>query len=159
MLLSEEASHLLNGATYATVVPLIDGVRGVDAIVEAVAGSLDPAMVQYALLRLEAAGYLTESRPEIEPGVAAFWDGLRRDGDAEAAVSALRAARVRVCSVGAVPTHGFIEALGRFGVTVASAADTGEESRFCSELDVVLTDDYLAEALLPLDAAARAAHR
>lgn len=155
LLLAEDSAHLLSGAIYATVVPLIDGVRSIDDIVDAADGALDPAVVRYALLRLESAGYLIESQPEIGPEVSAFWDGLGCDADT--ALSGLRAASVRVFSVGSGTSHRFIEALSQFGVT--ASAHSGENGSSHSDLDIVLTDDYLAEALLSFDAQARAAQR
>ena len=157
LLLSEYDAHLLSGETYAKVVPLIDAVRSIDDIVDAVDGTLDPAVVRYALMRLESAGYLTESRPEITPDESAFWDGLGLD--AAEALTALRSARVRVFSVGSVPDHKFSEALGQFGLTVSRPADDGDDGGSHSDLDIVLTDDYLADTLLPFDAEARAQHR
>lgn len=157
VLVSEDAAHLLSGTVYAKLVPLIDGVRSVDDIVDAAEGMVDAAVVHYALMRLEAAGYLTESRPEITADVSAFWDGF--DRDAGEALTALRSARVRVRSVGSTNTHGLSEALRQFDVTVSHSAGGGDNGDSGHDLDIVLTDDYMADALLPFDAEARATQR
>ncbi len=158
LLLSEDGGWLLRGKAYEKIVPLIDGVRGSVVVVAAAEDNgLDSSVAWYTLLRMEAAGHLTESRPEIDPDVAAFWDGLGLD--AAEALAALRSARARVSSVGLVASDRFSDALGQFGITVSLSADDVADGSFHSDLDIVLTDDYLADALLPFDAEARAAQR
>ena len=65
LILSEEAAKALHGNVYEKIVPLIDGLRGTDEIVDALAGQMDAAKAYYVLALLEKNGYLTESTPEI----------------------------------------------------------------------------------------------
>ena len=158
MLLSDEGVHVLPGSAYEDVVALVDGRRSSDEVVTAaVERGLDAATAWYVLRKLESAGYLVESRPEIERDVGAFWSGLGVDpGEA---LAALRATPVRVFSVGSTAADCLSRALRRCGIPSSvpsfDRAAAGSERDF----DIVLADDYLADALLPLDAAARSLRR
>lgn len=155
LLLHEDGHHLLPGAAYAVVVPLVDGARTSEEIVaEAMRGGLDAAVAWYALQRLESSGYLIDGRADVAADVAAFWSGL--GVDPAAAVSALRAARVRVHATGSVDATDFTQVLEQCGICCADEAAAPGAWR---DLDVVLARDYLDEALLPFDAAARSASR
>ena len=162
LLLAERASFVLRGHAYRQIVPLIDGRRSAHDIVAAVAGAVEPATAWYALLRLEQAGHIVEHDPAGDRGADAFW--LNLGGDPAAAAAALGAAAVRVFADGAAcrrVAERFRAALEQFGITapaggaLAAAAAPGARS----DLDVVLTDDYLSDALPGFDAAARAAGR
>ena len=63
LILSEEAAKALHGGAYEKIVPLIDGRRSTDEIVDALAGQVDAARVYYVLNGMEAKGYLTEAHP------------------------------------------------------------------------------------------------
>ncbi len=158
MLLSDEGVHVLPGSAYADVVPLVDGRRSSDEVVTtAVERGLEPATAWYVLRKLESAGYLIESRPEMDRDVGAFWSGL--EVDPGEALAALRATRVRVFSVSSTAADSLGRALARCGI--ASSAPSLEEAGAGSErdFDIVFADDYLADALLPFDAAARSLRR
>jgi len=73
LILSEEAARALHGGAYEKIVPLMDGQRRTDEIVDALAGQVDAARVYYVLNGLESKGYLTEATPDIPASVAAFW--------------------------------------------------------------------------------------
>src|SRR6478735_5135668 len=98
LVLSEDTAKVLHGGAYEKIVPLIDGQRTTDEIVNALSGDVDAAKIYYALALLETNGHLAESTPEIAPATAAFWHGMGIEP--RAAIEALRAKRVRVRSVG-----------------------------------------------------------
>ncbi|MGH7710873.1 MAG: TOMM precursor leader peptide-binding protein, partial [Gemmatimonadaceae bacterium] len=60
-LLSRDGDMILEGAVYERLVPLLDGRRTADAIVDALGGDVHPAEVYYALARLQRAGVLAEA--------------------------------------------------------------------------------------------------
>ena len=165
LLLTEQGGRVVRGAAAARVAALIDGERSADEIVETVSGVLDPARAWSALMRLEAGGHLVEGRRAGDPAVAAFWWSLGLDPSAAAA--ALAAARVRLHG----PSRCLVERLGvalrSFGVAAEASGPTlpdaaperTESSAGGVVLDVVLTDDYLSDALPAFDDAARAGGR
>ena len=61
LVLSKEAVRALHGSAYEKIVPLINGRRSTDDIVDALAGQVDAASVYYALNAMETNGYLTEA--------------------------------------------------------------------------------------------------
>ncbi len=149
LVLSEDSTKALHGKLYELLVPLIDGSRSVDAIVDALAGQADAAKVYYALALLEKNGHLTENAPEIPLATAAFWHGL--GVEPRAAVSALRAKTVRVRAVGNADATPLRRALDELGIA-ASEGDT-------ADFEAVVTDDYLNAGLAEINAAALRAGR
>jgi bacteriocin biosynthesis cyclodehydratase domain-containing protein len=149
LLLSEEGSAALFGAAYEKIVPLIDGHRSVDEIVDALAGQVDPARVYYVLNRLEAKGYLCEPTPDIASGVAAFWQSMGIG--AEAVQEALSTKSVAVVSIGNVDSAPMIHALEAIGAKIG-ATDK-------ADLLLVVTDDYLRTELAQINEAALASKR
>lgn len=80
LILSEDAAKALHGGTYEKIVPLIDGRRSTDEIVDVLACQADAATVYYVLNILEAKGYLVEASPDMPPGaVASTLRGKRVD--------------------------------------------------------------------------------
>ncbi|GAB1394988.1 TOMM precursor leader peptide-binding protein [Rhodocyclaceae bacterium] len=149
LILSETLTKALHGAAYEKVVPLIDGRRSSDAIVDALADEVEAAKVYYVLQRLEAQGYLAEAHPDIAPDVAAFW--YAADIDPAMAQAALQEKRVAVQCVGAAddaPLRAALEAMGVRQVVPALA-----------DLWLVLTDDYLNAELDRINTEALQAQR
>ena len=133
LILSEEAAKVLHGGAYEQIVPLIDGQRNTDAIVDALTGKVDAARAYYMLSTMESSGYLTEATPDIPPSAAAFWH--RAGIDPAVALAALRDKRVAVITCGLVDAsalHGSLEAMG---IQVSTQAE--------ADLWLTLTDDYL----------------
>ena len=159
LLVSEEETFVLDGPEYEQVAPLIDGRRSADEIVRALAGAVDPARAWYALMRLEKAGHITEHVPGIDREAAAFW--LAQHVDPASAAAALGAAAVRVFADRRPLGERLGAALNGLGVAVAAVAriDAADTAGGRSDLDVVVTDDYLSDGLLRFDEAARAAQR
>jgi oxazoline/thiazoline synthase len=149
LVLSEAAARALHGGAYETIVPLIDGARSTDEIVDALAGEVDAATVYYVVNEMEAKGYLAEATPDIPVGVAAFWHGAGIEP--AAALTALRDKRVAVQSVGGVDRAPMRRALKALGIRPGTQART--------ELHLVVTDDYLRTDLEPINAAALNAKR
>ena len=154
-LLSEEHSRLLQGKSYEVIAPLINGERSSDEIIAATKGRLDPSIAWYALMQLESVGFIRESQPHITTEFSAFWEGL--GVDPAKALTKLRGTHVRVCSTGLTSneTHQFSETLGQFGIKVSSFTEADLAAPTPSDLDIVLTNDYLSEDLLSFDKAFR----
>src|ERR1700741_5401197 len=72
-LLTETLPTVLNGALNERVCPLIDGVRSVDDIVDALRADIQPAQVYYALDLLERRGFVEEADDTIAAAEHAFW--------------------------------------------------------------------------------------
>src|SRR5947209_9305492 len=73
LILSEGAARALHGGAYEKIVPLMNGRRSTDEIVDALAGEVDAARAYFVLNSMESSGYLTEPTPDIPPSAAAFW--------------------------------------------------------------------------------------
>lgn len=144
LLLSEDGAKALHGQLYEALVPLIDGNRSVDQIVDALVGRADPAKVFYALLLLEKMGYLTEAAPDISPETAAFWHGLGIEP--LAALQSLRSQRVGVHALGGVDAGPMRRALEDQGIAVCDDAQ--------ADFTLVVTDDYLRVGVEHFNAAA-----
>ena len=149
LILSEEAAKALHGGAYEKIVPLIDGQRSTDEIVDALAGQVDAARVYYVLNGMEAKGYLTEATPDIPASVAAFWHAAGIEP--AAALAALRDKRVAVQTIGEVDSAAMLSALEAMGVQLGTQQQ--------ADLWLVLTDDYLRADLAAINAAALQANR
>lgn len=144
LVLSEEAAKALHGSAYEKIVPLMDGQRSTDEIVDALAGQVDVAKVYYVLNSMAAKGYLTEAAPHIPASVAAFWHGAGIEP--AAAQAALQEKRVAVQTIGELDCAAMLFALEAMQVKLA----TPERA----DLRLVLTDDYLRPDLAAINAAA-----
>lgn len=133
LLLSEAGAKALHGSVYEAVVPLLDGRRSSEEVVDALAGRVAAAKVYYALLRLEKNGYIGEHAPELASEETAFWHGLGLEP--RAARTALGRGSVNLIALTPAFAAPVREALAELGVAVATP---GQDS----ELDLVLTDDY-----------------
>ena len=155
LLLTERGAFALREAAFRHVIPLIDGQRSAEEIVAALDGVLDPATAWHALMQLEAAGHIVE-RDAAGGADAAFW--LTLGADPAAAAAALGNSTVRIFSKRpslAARCGAALEAFGAPAPTVAALNGTAPgEPR--TDLDILLTDDYLDEALPAFGAAARA---
>jgi len=136
-LLWETGQAVLHGPIYEAVAPLIDGQRSSDEIVEKLSADTPLARIYYALHQLESRGYLMEADDSVPAHEAALWSiqGI----DPVAARQRLAVSSVELRMVGGVEEHEapFKAALEALGVRTSAAGD----------LLVVLTDDYLRDAL------------
>ncbi|WP_199248171.1 TOMM precursor leader peptide-binding protein [[Phormidium] sp. ETS-05] len=146
-ILSEKSSVELANPLYQKISKLIDGVNTVDDIVEKIIPSLLPqepnlqdfiaagVEVFSALVRMEREGYIVESNDSLASNLAAYCDTL--NVDYTDAYSRLQTTRVAIKSCGYVGTSEFITMLESLGIQVSCEGD----------IEVVLTDDYLADGL------------
>ncbi len=114
LLLSEKTARAFYGTPYELVVPLIDGHRTADDIVDALSGRLDAATAYYTLATLEKRGVLSEAAPEIPPEQAAFWHGLGLEP--RAALAALEKRTAALFTVGELAPDAIAAALQEAGV-------------------------------------------
>lgn len=144
LLLSENGASALHGQVYEWIVPLLDGRRSTDEIVDALANRVDGARVYYALMLLEKNGHVAERAPDLPRETTAFWQGL--DLTPNEAIEAVGAKRVRVRTVGEADATPIVGALQSSQV-VLTDDDT-------ADFEVAVTDDYLRATLHELNAAA-----
>jgi bacteriocin biosynthesis cyclodehydratase domain-containing protein len=149
LILSEEAAKALHGSAYEKIVPLIDGQRSTDEIVDALMGEVDAAKVYYVVNDMESKGCLTEATPDIPVSVAAFWHGAGIEPAAE--LAALRDRGVAVLPIGELDSAAMLSALEAMGVKLRTQEH--------ADLWLVLTDDYLRADLASINAAALQANR
>ncbi|RDU95495.1 TOMM precursor leader peptide-binding protein [Trinickia dinghuensis] len=149
LILSEDNIWALTGTPYEKIVPLIDGHRSTDEIVDALAGAVDAARVYYAIGQLHEQGHVVEATPEIEPSVAAFWQAA--GVDAASAQAALQGKSVALRSLGMADVAGLRAALDAMSIPVAPPEH--------ADLLVVLTDDYLRPELAAINADALQANQ
>src|SRR5258705_7859420 len=78
-LLSESDPIVLSGPLYTQLIPLLDGQRSVETILDALKGQSPFMAIQYALSSLEQKGYITDNllaESSLTPEAAAFWTSL-----------------------------------------------------------------------------------
>ena len=130
-LLSETGTVMLGGRLPKLLVPLIDGQRSVDEIVNELAGHASAAQVYYALLELERQGYLIEGAMPLGRTEAAWWSA--QGIDPRTASQRLAESSVAVVALGDVAVEPLRSALRSVGLMAS------EPGQFL----IVLTDDYL----------------
>ena len=129
LLTSESFNTLLRGRVHRDLLPLLDGRRGREDIVAALAGAHPGTDIGAALTALAARGYVVSGEHGMEPGRAAYWSAL--GASPRHAEDALAASRVAVLGDGDGRLAERLAALG-VGVVADGAA-----------LSVVLCADYL----------------
>ena len=153
VLLAEDDYAIFTGTIYEEVGPLLTGALDEAAIVETLRGTLQPQEVYYALLQLEAKGYLCDAaQPAPPPMESAYW---QLSGVTAGALHDLARCRVSVAESAGLPpglAARFRERLRARGLAVL---DNGGPA----DLTVVLTSDYLAPEHAAQNAAAIAAGR
>lgn len=151
-LLTENGHTVLTGRIYEMVVPLINGQRSLDEIVDCLSEQLSPAKAYYAVSLLEKKGYLMENQNCQIPDMSAFWtaNGL----DPAKAENRLKTTPISISSIGSnLDVDLFIQALASLGMAslgMASwgmsswgMASWGMETGNDTDFNVVVTDDYL----------------
>jgi bacteriocin biosynthesis cyclodehydratase domain-containing protein len=133
--ISELGHSVLNGPLFERVVPLIDGQRVSDDIVEELQALHSPAEVYYALTVLERKGYLRESGTSLSVGEATYW-GVEQIAT-EAVARHLAEIEVSLTCVGGVRAEGLVELLRAWHVRVGDNGTFG----------AVVTDDFLRPVL------------
>jgi oxazoline/thiazoline synthase len=148
-LLSDDDAVWLGGALYGALVPLVDGRREVDELVEALEDRYPAAEVYYAVTQLAAKGYLAEAEPSVAPAVAAWWHS--QGVSAAQAARALGATQVSLVRISDTPGDTALEeALGAAGVSLVKSG---------GDLTLALVDDYLRPTIAELNREAMASGR
>jgi oxazoline/thiazoline synthase len=148
VLLSELSSVILGGASYARIVPLLDGRHEASDIVDRLEPEVSAPEVYFALMQLRSAGYLVDAADAADTsrGERAFWDALGVDG-----VSSPRTPGVHISAIECEGGSLLAEALESAAIRVV---DGGEAS-----LHIVVVDDYLRPELGAMNEEALAARR
>ena len=135
-LLSERDSLVLTGRIYQLLMPLIDGHRTGEEIVDLLQGKVSAAEVFYALMLMEKKGYIVESNNPLPDNLAIFCEHL--NVPLQTAYQRLQTTQVKVNSLGLnMPVSEFCDALQALHIKVSEDAD----------LELVLTDNYLHDGL------------
>ena len=135
LLLSEDGNRSLHGRLYEHIVPLINGNRTSDEIVDSLEGRLSPAETYYTLSQLEKKGYITEAANTLPDGEAAYWWG--QDIDPIQIRDSFKNSKVSITSYGDIATDSLKEALGSFDIRIGNK----------QKLDIIVTDNYLRTGL------------
>ncbi len=155
-LLGEQEQFVLKGRLYELVASTLDGRRTIREIIDALEGHAHPAEVYYTIDSLLDKGYLVDASPEIDVGVAAFWQSLGIEPcAAKERLDAVSVAVMRVGGETGVETGAGAEATANDGGDIEPARRALEAAglRVDAQADLVLviTDDYLAPELEALN--------
>ncbi len=131
VLLGEDRRHLLKGAVYEHVTPLLTGQHSTDEIVDRLVDACSAEEVYYAVSQLVARGFVREAGGGVGQGTEAFWDGAGIGP--VLAERRLAAWSVRVEQLGEPLLVDAASVLRQHGLCVEQEA----------AIDVVLTSDYL----------------
>ena len=134
-LLSERGAIILHERPYQLLVPLLDGNRTSDEIVELLQDKLPATYIYYVLMELERRGYLTENERIIPSNLAIFCEHL--NVNIKDAYRRLQETKVGVKALGSLSASEFILTLESLQIQVSEEAN----------LEIVLTDNYLREEL------------
>ncbi|MDI1480107.1 TOMM precursor leader peptide-binding protein [Polyangium sp. y55x31] len=137
LFIGEGRYFVVSGQVYARVVPMLDGRRSTDEIIELLLGEIPPAEIYHALLVLAQNGHVEEACQALPEGAAAFWNALGLD--TLTAAEHLVAKAVCVMAIGEVPEADLRARLGVLGVREAREEE--------AHLAVALVDDYLQNGL------------
>ena len=138
LLLNENASRVLRGDLYERLIPLLDGTRSADQLVEELTPEFSTAQVYFTLISLQSRNYLCQGLRTLSPQAAAYWSDLGLD--AEQAVALIQASRVALQPLGLPDGHSTLkqmgQALANLGLTVVDAEAE-------ADLTVVVCETYL----------------
>lgn len=137
-LLSERGAIVLSDRLYQLLVPLLDGNRTADEIVEQLQDKLPASYIYYALMELEQRGYLVENEEVLPINLARFCQHLTIS--TEDACRRLQATKVAIKTLGSLSASALIATLESLQIKVAKEAN----------FEVVLTDDYLRAELVEI---------
>lgn len=147
VLTSELHTTLLQGRLFEKVIPLLDGRRSADDLIDQLQGQVEPPEVYYVLAQLERRKLLVEGVPETPDSLAALW--ALQEIDPGSAERRLADTTVMLTSFGAAAVSALRALLEALQVRVAEAGPCG----------VVVTDDYLCQGLQDYNRQALAAGR
>jgi ribosomal protein S12 methylthiotransferase accessory factor len=138
-LLSERDAILLSDRLYQLLVPLVDGTRSADEIVEQLQDQLPAQHIYYALMELEQRGYLVENQEVLPANIAIFCEHL--NVNVKNAYQRLQTTKVAVQALGSLSALELIAILESLQIQVTQEGD----------IEVVLTDDYLRTELVEIN--------
>ncbi len=139
--------YLLKGKLYVRIVPLLDGARTMDGIVDALKPDAPPEKAYYALMTLEKKGYIAPPpAPDGRPlAQAAFWHGL--DADAKEAAERLAGTSVAVVPIGNTSGDAAALSAALAALEISAAGEGGGEA----SLAVAVVEDYLQTGLAEMN--------
>jgi oxazoline/thiazoline synthase len=134
-LVSERGAIVLSDRLLQSLVPLLDGNRTADEIVEHLQDKIPAPYIYYALMELEQKGYLVENKATLPENLAIFCQYL--NVDLKEAYHRLQTTKVALKAIGNLSAAELASMLESLHIQVAEEAD----------LEVVLTDSYLRTEL------------
>lgn len=137
-LLSERGAIVLSDRLYQLLVPLLDGNRTANEIVEQLQDKLPASYIYYALMELEQRGYLVENEEVLHINLTRFCQHLNIS--TEDACRRLQATKVAIKALGSLSASALIATLESLQIKVAKEAN----------FEIVLTDDYLQAELVEI---------
>src|ERR1043165_5243981 len=90
LLMAEDRHAALSGAAFAALVPLLNGERSGDSIVDELADRFSPTEIYHSLLVLERNGQIEEGGAPLREADAAFWNCFGIDSLSAVAAMASR---------------------------------------------------------------------
>jgi bacteriocin biosynthesis cyclodehydratase domain-containing protein len=153
-LLDEARTHILDGRVYPKLMPLLDGERATEDILDALSDQVSIQELFSALATLEQRGYIAEGsadRNDRGP-VAAYWSRL--DLSPHAVAARFAQTRVGVRAAGGADPALLAAALGTLGLYDSNGRDSASlDADTDADADVVMvaTDDYLEPALAAIN--------
>lgn len=156
-LLSEHASHALTGRLYCAIMPFLDGRHTIEEIYDLLSDTVSREHIDHVIDRLRRLGYLGDAVDGMPEEVAAFWSELGFEpAGVERCVSQ---SRITLCAIGNADAAPLGAMLSRAGLTVEFCSVQKMIASVRSDLQVVVTDDYLRPELATINRAALASGR
>lgn len=109
LLLSENGARVLHGSLHERLIPLLDGTRSADQLVQMLSPEFTTAEIYLALIVLQSRGYLCQALTTLPSSEAAFWSEL--GVDPQPAVDLMSASRVALQWVGPGVDDSTLEAI------------------------------------------------
>lgn len=159
-LFSEHGVTVLKGSDIATLAALLDGTRNLATLLGDVPDGMAPEQVANLIAQLAEAGLVTARPPvasSIDDHCVAYWEAGGVDASNAAAGTAEQ--RLQLLAVGDVDGGAAMTALRAAGLRVANEVVAKTPALVEANLSVVLCDDYLNPRLAEIDAVHRAAGR
>ena len=138
LLLHENKARVLRGDLYEHLIPLLDGTRTTDQLVQALTPEFSEAQLYITLISLQTRNYLCQALTTLPREAAAYWSDL--DLDPEQAVGLIQASRVALQPLGLPHDHSSLQemrkALANMGLSVVDADAE-------ADLTLVVCETYL----------------
>ena len=146
LLLRENGARVLYGSLYERLIPLLDGTRSAEELVQMLAPEFTAAEICLTLISLQTRGYLCQAVTSLPPLEAAFWAEL--GVDPEQAAGLINSTRVALQRVGPGVDDSTLEAMRQALVDVGLIVvdhPTG------ADLTLVMCEHYLHPELESLN--------